>query len=75
MSFKSFIFTFKISDQSKFNIELIDISGKVLHTSHFNPQQGAQYIIELPSEFDNGDYILKIQGKNFQQTEKIIVIR
>ncbi|MBK6351945.1 MAG: T9SS type A sorting domain-containing protein [Saprospiraceae bacterium] len=65
----------KISDQSKFNIELIDISGKVLHTSHFNPQQGAQYIIELPSEFDNGDYILKIQGKNFQQTEKIIVIR
>ncbi|MBK7693503.1 MAG: hypothetical protein IPI30_04015 [Saprospiraceae bacterium] len=37
----------KISDQSKFSIELIDLSGKVLHTSHFNPQLGTQYLLQF----------------------------
>lgn len=65
----------RIGDQSKFTIELFDISGRVLHASQFNPHQGVQYIMELPSELGNGEYLLKIHGKEFEQTEKIIIIR
>ncbi len=65
----------KISDQSKFSIELIDLSGKVLHTSHFNPQLGTQYLLQFPSDLLNGEYLLKIQGKAYHQVEKIVVIR
>jgi hypothetical protein len=68
-------FLSRISDQSKFNIELADLSGRVLHTSQFNPLQGTQYIMELPSELGNGEYILKIQGKEFLQSEKIVILR
>jgi len=65
----------KIGDQSKVILELFDLSGKVLHTSHFNPQLGTQYFIEIPTDLPNGEYILKIQGKEFQQAEKIIILR
>lgn len=65
----------RIGDQSKVILELFDLSGKVLHTSHFNPQVGTQYFIEIPTDLPNGEYILKIQGKEFQQAEKIIILR
>ena len=65
----------RIEDPLNFNIDLIDLSGRVMHTSHFKPQQGTQYFMELPSELGNGEYILKIQGKGFQQIEKIVVVR
>ena len=52
-----------------------NLSGKVLHTSHFNPQQGIQYFMEIPTDLPNGEYIFKIQGKEFQQAEKIIILR
>jgi len=65
----------RIGDQSKVILELFDLSGKILHTSHFNPQQGVQYFMELPSELLNGEYMLKIHGKEFQQKEKIIIIK
>ncbi|MBK9962707.1 MAG: T9SS type A sorting domain-containing protein [Saprospiraceae bacterium] len=65
----------RIGDHSRFILDLIDLSGKVLHTSHFNPQQGVKYIMEVPNELGNGEYILKIQGKEIQQTEKIVILR
>ncbi|MDQ3141764.1 MAG: T9SS type A sorting domain-containing protein [Bacteroidota bacterium] len=65
----------RISDQSKFTLELIDLSGKVLHSTHFNPQQGTQYFMQLPSDLLGGEYVLKIQGKEYKQVEKIVVIR
>lgn len=65
----------RIGDQSKVILELFDLSGKVLHTSHFNPQLGTQYFIEIPTDLPNGEYILKIQGKEFRQAEKIIILR
>ncbi|MBK6574397.1 MAG: T9SS type A sorting domain-containing protein [Saprospiraceae bacterium] len=64
----------KITAHSIFNLELSDLSGTVLHTSKFQPQQGAQYFMELPSEIPNGEYVLKIQGEEFSQVEKIVVI-
>ncbi|MBK7811525.1 MAG: T9SS type A sorting domain-containing protein [Saprospiraceae bacterium] len=65
----------RISDQSKFTIELNDLSGKVLHTSHFNPHQGTQYLMQLPNDLLKGEYLLKIQGKAYNQVEKIVIIR
>ncbi|MFZ1516588.1 MAG: T9SS type A sorting domain-containing protein, partial [Saprospiraceae bacterium] len=65
----------RIGDQSKVTLELIDLSGKVLHTSHFNPQLGTQYLLQFPSDLLNGEYLLKIQGKAYHQIEKIVVIR
>ncbi|MBK9631234.1 MAG: T9SS type A sorting domain-containing protein, partial [Saprospiraceae bacterium] len=65
----------RISDQSKFTIALIDLSGKLLHTSHFNPHQGTQYLMQLPSDLLKGEYLLKIQGEAYNQVEKIVVIR
>ncbi len=65
----------RTGEQSKVTLELIDLSGKVLHTSHFNPQLGTQYFMEIPTDLPNGEYIFKIQGKEFQQAEKIVIIR
>ncbi len=65
----------RISDQSKFTLELIDLSGKVLHSTHFNPQQGTQYFMQLPAELLSGEYLLKIQGNEMIQVEKILVLR
>ena len=65
----------RIGDHSIVTLELIDLSGKVLHTSDFNPQLGIQYFMEIPTDLPNGEYIFKIQGKEFQQAEKIVIIR
>lgn len=65
----------RIGDHSIVTLELFNLSGKVLHTSHFNPQHGTQYFIEIPTDLPNGEYILKIHGKEFQQAEKIIILR
>lgn len=64
-----------IGDPSKFNIEIKDLSGRTFHTTFFNPQQGSQYIMELPANLPNGEYILHIQGKGYSQAEKITVLR
>lgn len=65
----------RIGDQSKVILELFDLSGKVLHSSHFYPQLGSQYFMEVPTDLRNGEYILNIRGKEFQHAEKIIIIR
>ncbi|MCC7445439.1 MAG: T9SS type A sorting domain-containing protein [Saprospiraceae bacterium] len=64
-----------ISGPSKFNIEIKDLFGRTLHTSFFNPLQGVQYIMELPDNFSNGEYIFQIQGKEYSQVEKITLLR
>ncbi len=52
-----------------------DLQGKEIKKTKFKPEAGAQYIIEIPSEIPNGEYLLKVLGAKFQHSEKIIIER
>ncbi len=63
----------RISSSQDFHIGIYNLQGKELKITKFRPQEGVQYILDLPQEVPNGEYILQIRGIEFNQSEKLVI--
>ncbi len=63
----------RISSSQDIHIGIYNLQGKELKITKFRPQEGVQYILDLPQEIPNGEYILQIRGREFNQSEKLVI--
>ncbi len=63
----------RISSSHDYHIGIYNLQGQKLKVTTFQPQEGVQYILDLPQEISNGEYILQISGTEFNQSEKLII--
>ncbi|NOT37830.1 MAG: T9SS type A sorting domain-containing protein [Saprospiraceae bacterium] len=68
---KLYILSF-ISSNNRYKLSLYDLQGKIIQETYFYPHEGMQYILERPNNLTRGEYILKVEGREFSQNEKII---
>lgn len=61
-----------ICNNNQYYLSLYDLHGRVIQQTRFKPKVGVQFILERPKNIIPGEYILKIEGKDFSQVEKII---
>jgi len=62
--------TDKLYKYSISNLEGIEI---ISHDQMF--QRGVQYLIKISDEIPNGEYLFSIKGQDFNQSEKIMILR
>ena len=65
----------RISSSQDYHLGIYNLQGKELKITRFRPQEGVQFILDLPLEIPNGEYILQISGTEFNQSEKLIIER
>ncbi len=65
----------RINSKDQYILTLSDLSGKELHKSYFSPQQFVQYLIEIPASLISGEYVLRIRGKEYNQINKIVILK
>lgn len=65
----------RINSSQDYKLSIVDLNGRILKSTHFRPQDGMQYMIELPEEIHNGVYILSVDGVEYSQSDKIIIDR
>lgn len=63
----------QFSSSNNYHLELSDLTGKIIKNTKFQPTQGMQYLLNVDNSIPQGEYILRMIGKEFQQTEKIII--
>lgn len=65
----------RINSKDQYILTLSDLSGKELHKAYFSPQQFVQYLIEIPASLISGEYVLRIRGKEYNQINKIVILK
>ncbi len=63
-----------VSENDESKIELMTIDGRLIKSTKFRPSEQMQYVLELDSDIPSGNYLIKINGRNYSQVEKIQVI-
>lgn len=65
----------RISSNTRSQWFLIDIHGQEILRKDIRLEQGVQYIIQIPKYIPNGDYIFRVSNNQFEQNEKIVLLR
>ena len=64
----------RINSEKKYLLSIKDLSGRSIKSTQFKPKEGVQYVLDIPKDIPNGEYVISIEGDVFL-SKKIVMSR
>ena len=64
----------RINSEKKYLLSIKDLSGRSIKSTQFKPKEGVQYVLDIPKDIPNGEYVISIEGDVFLY-KKIVMSR
>lgn len=62
-----------VTAEEDYHIQIADLYGRIIKSTKFRPTQQVQYMLPIEESIPSGEYILKISGADYMQSEKLVV--